>query len=659
MKTQLKYGIIALAALLVVSLLVCGGLILPSRAAGGSTIDRPSDPIVLTGADVASLQGLAPGDVVAFRYDGGWVQIPVQVDERDMLDVGEVYNSDPVGIVYLDYTDPDTFAGPDSDPTVDADDEIVLMAKDAGGQAGSAGHPAGVVTGTGVEVAISDPLDAGDAGYVYLFQQAGSLDPGAGQSYVDYQFVLLSGDYKTTYKISKGPNPEDSDVTTSVYGHHFSDRWVNDELTIYAGTGVDILDRHKFQFTPTSCIRTEDTFSSGEGAFYINKSGPVRALRSYMGANSGPYTQRTHLFYQARHDIVQNSRVHEIQGSMDFFDYVPAATGMTYYDNHNTGGVTIDGVPDTVTQGQLEWELIEGAQGALVHAFDIDTNIPSYSSTLYYLDDESPRPNQHKQCTGDSHAYGASGPWIDHSIPCTDPAKSCPYYIRSYRYLYYDAPGLTVTDAVALRNQALNPLTVATQAWNGGGPSPTDTPVPPPTDTPVPPTDTPVPPPTETPEPGPTDTPAPPTDTPLPPTDTPIPPTDTPVPPTDTPAPTSTPGGATVMHVEDIYTTDEYGTPKDVFNKKETVYYQVLIEDQGGAPVDGATVTCDILWPNDQVWVTQNSDTGADGWAYFDKKTLQNNPLGVYTIDVTNVVKSGATYDAGANVKDSHQFTLQ
>jgi hypothetical protein len=83
----------------------------------------------------------------------------------------------------------------------------------------------------------------------------------------------------------------------------------------------------------------------------------------------------------------------------------------------------------------------------------------------------------------------------------------------------------------------------------GGGPPPTDTPVPP-TDTPVPPTDTPEPgptdtpvPPTDTPEPGPTDTPVPPTDTPIPPTDTPAPPTDTPAPPTDTPG-----GGGSIFY---------------------------------------------------------------------------------------------------------------
>ncbi len=38
------------------------------------------------------------------------------------------------------------------------------------------------------------------------------------------------------------------------------------------------------------------TFSAAEGAFIVNKSGPVRALRAYIGANSGPYTGRLHVF---------------------------------------------------------------------------------------------------------------------------------------------------------------------------------------------------------------------------------------------------------------------------------------------------------------------------------------------------------------------------
>jgi len=180
---------------------------------------------------------------------------------------------------------------------------------------------------------------------------------------------------------------------------------------------------------------------------------------------------------------------------------------------------------------------------------------------------------------------------------------------------------------------------------DGSPPSPTDTPVPP-TDTPIPPTDTP----------GPTPTP---TDTPLPPTDTPIPPTDTPAPPTDTPTPTATPGGSTTMHVEDIYTTDANGTPKDVFKAKDTIYWQAQVLDQNGDPVEGASVTSDIIKPDGSVWKTYTYTTDADGWAYFSQKTAPPSPKGTYTVTVTNVTKDGATYDPSANVKDTHQCELQ
>jgi hypothetical protein len=129
--------------------------------------------------------------------------------------------------------------------------------------------------------------------------------------------------------------------------------------------------------------------------------------------------------------------------------------------------------------------------------------------------------------------------------------------------------------------------------------------------------------------------------------------------PSDTPEPTATPtpGGATVMHVEDIFTTDASGVPKDVFTAGEIVYYQVQILDQSGGPVDAATVTCEIQRPSG-TW-TNVETTGADGWAYFSQRTLKPNPLGTYTIYVIDVTKSGATYDPNQNVKDYHQFTLQ
>ncbi len=123
---------------------------------------------------------------------------------------------------------------------------------------------------------------------------------------MSYRFGLASRPYKTDVSPRRRSQPpRDSTITTSTYSQHFSDRWVDDPLriTTQGASGVDILDRHKDLFAPGTCERSEDTFSAGEGAFIVNKSGPVRALRTYVGANSGPFTERLHVFYQRREDI--------------------------------------------------------------------------------------------------------------------------------------------------------------------------------------------------------------------------------------------------------------------------------------------------------------------------------------------------------------------
>jgi len=445
------------------------------QAAGGSTLDRPADPVVLTGADVPSLQGVAPGDIVAFSYSGGWQQVPVQVDERFVQNFKTIYNNVPpptssTNITVLVYADPNTFTGADPDPNLDGDDEIAFMAKDAGGTPPPFSEPAHVVHGSGVELTISDPLQPSQTGVVFLFKQDGTLSPGAGLSYVTYNFNLLSGPYLTTYHLADGPNAENSTVTTPYYARHFGDRWLDDELHVTAGaaSGADILDRHKALFAPGNCARSEDTFDNGdsvgfpgEGAFVVNKSGPVRAIRSWVGANSGPNTQREEVLYAQREDIRTYLRVHQINSIMDFFDYSPAAAGMTYYNDLNLGGVTIDGVPEAPALGPIHWEMVTGAQGSLVIAGAISTNIPGFGYTSYYLDSTTPVT----QCTGDAFAYGSSGVYVNQSVPCTDPGLSCTTYLNTVRTMYYGPPGETVADAQALSAQAMAPLTFTASAW--------------------------------------------------------------------------------------------------------------------------------------------------------------------------------------------------
>ncbi len=431
-----------------------------------NTLNRPYDPVILTGQDLPALLSVVPSNIVAFHYVGGWQQVPVQVDERRVTDFGVIYNVAPTNVTSLVYADPGTYVGADTNALFDADDELVFMAKDAADRApANACFPAGTLTNSPLELAITDPLDGG-TGYMYLFRSDGSLDPGAGSNYVNYQFTLLAGTYPTNYNIWAGPNPENSIVSNAWYRNHFSDRWIRDEINIYAGTatGADILDRHKDMFGPGNCVRTENTFSAGEGAFIANKSGPVRSIRSYLGANSGPITQRDHFFYERREDIVTRLRVHSIPGIIDLYDYSTNAIGMVYCNSLNTGGVTVDGTNDAVTAGPITWEMVTGAQGTLITVESVLTDITPFAYTSYYSDNRKPTVTQ---CTGDPYEFGTSGIWINQTLPSTDPLLGGTNHLTATRVDYYDAPGQTVATAQLRQLQASNPLQATVAAFQG------------------------------------------------------------------------------------------------------------------------------------------------------------------------------------------------
>lgn len=421
-----------------------------------NALQRDAEPVVLSGIDLPVLLGATPSGIVAFRRDAGWVQFPVQVDERVEIDAGTIYNAAPLGTRLSVYADPGTFTGADSNPVFDVDDEIVFLAGDAGSEGDIGSPPLGVLPGSGVEIVLTNPVSRAKA-YVYLFESAGSLEPSAGLSDVSYRFDLLSGDYKTTYNVVSGPNPENSTVVTTSYTAHFSDRWIRDGLGIFAGgaPGRDLLDRHKSLFAPGDCSRSENTFSEGEGAFIVNRTGPVRALRGYLGANSGVTTWRQHRFYRAREEIVSALRVHPISGIMDFLDYSEAAVGSTYYTDLNPFGVSVDGIPDTSLGGEVGWEMVTGSQGTLFTTTKVVTDIPGFSWTWYYSDRRRPVV---AQCTGDGSEFAASGFWREGFVPNTDPLLGAAYSLELHRLLRYEAPHRPVSLARQWATEEANPV---------------------------------------------------------------------------------------------------------------------------------------------------------------------------------------------------------
>ncbi len=427
-----------------------------------SLVHRPSAPVVLTGSRVPSLVGTPPSRVVAFRHnengDGtgrAWTQIPVQVDQRKVVPfgtqpannttpgvAGTVYGSGSGGPTALQYADPDTWVGADTDPNLDADDEVVFMAGDAGGVLAPevSSEPAGVVPGSGVSIRLTDPRATAEQGWVYLFASSGGLDPAAGQDYVDYDFALTSGGYRASYRRASGPNPETSTAVTAAYEIGFSDRWKDDVWRVRApgASGVDILDAHKNQFAIDYCGRSNITFSTGEGAFVANLDGPVRAIRSYVGANSGPLTQRTTVMYRDQVEVRTALRVHPIPGVMDFIDYSAAAQGMTYRSSTHPGGAVIDGVPDPVSTATPTWEAVDGPQGQVFTSISNQTSITGATTYGWFHRDQTSPPEP--QCWGDGSLLGASGSSVTGGIPNTDPALGTAATLLATRTTRFGSP---------------------------------------------------------------------------------------------------------------------------------------------------------------------------------------------------------------------------
>jgi hypothetical protein len=477
-------------------------LLVPA-AAPAALSDREGDPVVTMGAEVPALLGTAPGRIVGFAWKGGWRQVPVQVDERKEIDVRTLYpNPGPPYVALLNmgfplevYADAKTRTGADPDPRFDADDELTFMARDAGARVrpGGVARPSGTLLGGSAVVTVTDPIDGGTA-WLYLFRSSGKLGPSAGRSYVDYDFRLLNlapgQSIADGYQYVNSNNPEDSTVTTDYYSAHSTDRWMDDEIRIRTGgaTGVDILDREVAQATLTGCGRTELTFSGNwnrgsdtdEGTFVAVKSGPVRAIRDYMGANSGPYTQRQHIYYEQREDNTVFLRVHPMLDLYAWTDYSAEAVGMTYRNLKNPGGVTVDGQPDDLVQatdedfaaGKVAWEQLVGPQGAVntVTSAETDIEVPRFGS--YYLDDDNlPLNGNRRQCSGDGVSYGASGfgIGIGGTTPNTDPRLGIPEnpakVLNVKRVRYFAGPDSDAAEAARRSEQVTSPLAVSSSRF--------------------------------------------------------------------------------------------------------------------------------------------------------------------------------------------------
>lgn len=447
---------------------------------------RNNDPVVVKGSNLSCMIGVQPSLIVAYKYNGtSLVQIPMQVDEVVIKDINAPYGTNgclgqSTGSLVWNvpyYADANTFTGADTNPLFDNDDEVVFMAKDAGVKLTICpSTPTGVVNNTTCEVELRDPLNNALLGYVYLFQQNGTLTQNAGFNYVTYNFTYANN-YQAAYDVCTGSNnTENSTVTTANYSMKMTGRWIEDELKISAGgaTNVDLLDGHQGFVAVNNCFRSENTFSNSNGPIVTSKNGPVRAIRSVMGSNSGTFNQMTIFYTESRVDWRLDFRVHPIGGYYDVYDLSSGATGMTYYNDQNPNGVTVNGVQDAiVTTNSNQWELYTGSQGSIAVSYEYQTNIllgtpaqvlagTAEGAIEAYYDDRG-NPAAHT-CTGDGAAYGSSGFHLATGI-CTDKRRSdnaCGASAKDFvgkRFHYMLPPSVTTANAVKYKSYALNPIT--------------------------------------------------------------------------------------------------------------------------------------------------------------------------------------------------------
>ena len=125
-------------------------------------------------------------------------------------------------------------------------------------------------------------------------------------------------------------------------------------------------------------------------------------------------------------------------------------------------GVTIDGAPDAVRPGELQWEMVTGPQGTIATVTRLTTDIPAFTYTSHYSDYLDPPTTQ---CTGDANEYGASGLWVDHDLPNTDPAVGSANLFEATRTLAYGPPYEAAQFAEELASEVDNPLSVELDAY--------------------------------------------------------------------------------------------------------------------------------------------------------------------------------------------------
>lgn len=394
-----------------------------------SATNRKNDVVVVDGSMAPTLIGAPVGLIVAYAWlNGAWKQIPTQVDERVLKNIGPLAHR-PCGVaesvatggtptrmgysctpqvaqgdqmvpleipgsdllVFVD-EDPGMRAGADNNPLFDSDDEVAFRAMDSSPSRASVSSPPvvplGVDPATRVDVRVLDPLNQ-NVGYVTLFRWVGPAGPpvleppnGAKPAY-SYGPLPEPIEPWSTNLIR---DPEDSTVETPYYQLHYSGRQMLDQLRLRAPgrAEVDIIDRQPIRQVNSTdgCYGTEETFSANKSAWVTQKDGPIRSIRAGFLTFSAHFNYFETVFTVDRLITHQVTQAHPFTGYLGSgFDFDPMGVGSGWLvkTSLDPSWATVDGIEDApwpefvwgTRSDPLRWIAVDGGtQGGILAVLD-------------------------------------------------------------------------------------------------------------------------------------------------------------------------------------------------------------------------------------------------------------------------------------------------
>ena len=325
------------------------------------SLDRTEDFILFTGEQVPALIGSETRDLHLYACGpSGLRAIPFQVDKRDQ-EGHYVFPNEKLRDPARDGT------------RLDANDEMVLMVKDAGDQCPNLAWPEAAKRG--MELKLTDPLDQGVA-WVYLFDRPGAKRPEP-QDYVRYrvengQERVATGQYEIGQTLGeiyynslrlRGPDGELGPNLLNRTELSMHARFINGAIPLH-------VPQQKFRCEVLGVI-----------------DGPVRVIRDAMGyikveSIGGEWTTEDFPTYYFNGHVTPIAAkipftLHKVFLELTFFwgfDFNENMLGATFRDPANPKGIVLDGQPNPKldTTGDNSYLVVNGSQGGILYVVDFD-----------------------------------------------------------------------------------------------------------------------------------------------------------------------------------------------------------------------------------------------------------------------------------------------